>query len=347
MNSSTREKFIFTADIHLKMWNDKKSNDDGIPLRLIETIDTIDHMCNYALNNDIPKLVIGGDINDLKNTIHTRAFDYFRRKVLLKYRSIHFVLLHGNHDIGSNVENESSINLLSGYGNVSSITEPFFTDNIMYIPHSKNIINHIENSSPADILISHFGLSDAHLASGISLKTNISMGDLSKFKLVLLGHYHTPQKIENDTTKLYYVGSPIPLRRDEHGETKRFLVIDPDDLSVESVETKGYRKYYNFIIDESSKSNLKTMLENIEKRKKEGHHVIVRNKLKEVPKELDTSKEDIVLLDEYEEEYEIRGITSNMQIKDQMKKWLEIENVPERDRKKYMKVGLKAIGGNQ
>ena len=68
------EKFIFSADWHVKLYTDKVFDNLGIPLKLTEVFAVIESMCKYAYDNGIPDIVVGGDINDLKGNIHTVAF---------------------------------------------------------------------------------------------------------------------------------------------------------------------------------------------------------------------------------------------------------------------------------
>ena len=48
-------------------------------------------------------------------------------------------------------------------------------------------------------------------------------------------------------------------------------------------------------------------------------------------------------IDDYEEETQIRGITSSMEIKAQMEKYLEIKNVPKEEWKEYLEVGIEGL----
>jgi len=55
------------------------------------------------------------------------------------------------------------------------------------------------------ILISHFGLSEGMLNSGMSIISDIGLKDLrGKYELVLLGHYHKPQEIIYILNLAYY-----------------------------------------------------------------------------------------------------------------------------------------------
>lgn len=333
-------KFIFSADLHIKLWSDKVIEDDGLPKRLNEIFSTIEYMCQYAIENGIGTCIFGGDINDLKNIVHVRAF-VLLKQLLDKYREIEFIILHGNHDASNYRSSESAIQLLDGPNNIHTITYPSRIENITFIPYSKTIIDDIEEADPNDILISHFGLSDAEFSNGLSLKTNVSKKDLQKFKLVLLGHYHKGQSIDH----IHYVGSPIQLKRDEHGEDKRFFVVDSETLELQNIPTEGhYRKYYNFIIDENYEGKpeeVDKLLKEVDQLRNDGHYVVVRNKLRECPVNL--KEYDVVVVDEYEEEYQSRGITSGMTIKEQMKKYLDIMRIPEEQHERYMEIGLKYI----
>ena len=120
---------------------------------------------------------------------------------------------------------------------------PHLASDVMFIPYSYDMVDTVKNNS-ARILISHFGLNEGILNSGISIVADISLADLvGKYDLVILGHYHKPQEIIRDDIKLYYVGSPIQLDWGEKGDEKRFLVVDTDTLDVKSIPTTAYRKY--------------------------------------------------------------------------------------------------------
>ncbi len=216
-------------------------------------------------------------------------------------------------------------------------------DDMLFVPYSKSILEELEKhkKSKCDILISHFGLNEGSLSSGISLKSTISASNLSKFNLVLLGHYHKPQKIEYGDTSIYYVGSPIPIRRDEYDEQKRFLVVDQEDCTVEEINTTGYRRYFQFVLDEDADVN--EIKEQIEKYSKEGHYVVVKNTLSNIPKQLNDVVDSVQYVDLYEPDVNIRGIDVTMSIEKQLKKYIDIERIPDDEKDEYFKVGMECI----
>jgi DNA repair exonuclease SbcCD nuclease subunit len=329
-------KIAITADLHLKMWNDKEYDSDGIPRRLNEIIQVIKQICEYCKNNNIDTIIIAGDINDLKNIVHVPSFNILK-EVMQQYHNLNFIVLHGNHDSSNKMQTNSAIQLLSGPTNISIITNPIKEGDITFLPYSHNIIEYIKECENNKILIGHFGLSDATLSSGISVKTRVQSGDLKKFDLVILGHYHKPQKINH----VYYVGSPIQLRRDEHSEEKRFLVIDTETLNVQSIPTIGYRKYVQLEINEESQ--IETTISLAKKLQSEGNYVNIFSKVKNIYNIL---KEDINIIDNSDVERRDRGINTAMSIESQMEKWLDIDPVPESQKRKYLELGISILGEN-
>ena len=331
-------KFIFTADLHLKMWGDNVLTDTGIPMKLFETLSVFEDMCKYAMSNNINTIIIGGDTNDTKDVVSVKAFVLFR-KILSKYPDINFHIIHGNHDSALISNCESAIHLLDGPSNVKTYTNPeCIFDNILLVPFSNDFtcINHNKNIK---ILVSHFGLSEGVLSNGISLRTKTSLNNLKQYKLCLLGHYHKPQFIENDITKVYYVGSPIPLRRDEVNDEKRFLIIDNETLDVQSTPTEGYRKYLELEINEDNKDEILEIIKNIDQTK---HKLVLKNYTKKLSYEIEeillNKNNNISMIDLYEEENINRGIKSSMNMKEKFIKFMEISNIETNEYDEYLNI---------
>lgn len=330
-------KFIFTADLHLKLYSDKRYLDTGIPLKLHEIFSTFRSMCDYARENNIKNIIISGDVNDLKNLIHVRAF-VILRQILESYSDLNFYFLHGNHDSSSKTGKESAVNLLSNeLTNTHPIVETTSTliDGFLFVPYGQNMVDDIKDASSGNILIAHLGLSDAQLSSGISLRCSLNSGDLNKFSLTLLGHYHKPQQVSE---KCYYVGSPIQLTKSESNEEKRFLVVDSETLEVTSIPTVGYRKYIDLIIKDEEE--IKSVLKIASQEKKRGNFVYIHNQTNRI---LTVSTDEIPVFNEFEEETQLRGITTAMSVKDQMLKYMEIEKIPENQRETYLTIGLEIL----
>lgn len=328
-------KVLCTADWHLKIWNDRDIGYDGLPKRLCETYDIIKQLSDYAMVNNIKHIIIAGDTNDQKHIVSVRAFVLLSR-VIKQYPELHYHFLHGNHDSSIKVSTESAIELLTPENLTvyTKVTKIF--DNIIMFPYSDNMVNDLNSLDGTDqILIGHFGVNEAQLSNGISLRTSITASDLDIFKLVILGHYHKPQHLDN----IYYTGSLIQTKKDEAGEEKRFLVVDTETFEVQSIPTTGYRKYYSIEITEENKENIKDLLKEADDLKQQGNFVEVRSTLKELPAKLKLP-DGINIIDDYEKDITLRGITSAMSVNDQMLKYLEIENISSNDIKMYMDIGI-------
>ena len=330
-------KCVITADVHLKNWSDKEFDEDGNPIKLIEILNAFKTVCEYAEKNKIKDVIIAGDVNDTKEVASVNAFVQFK-KILEDYNNLNFYILHGNHDAVSKDNNKSAIQLLNGPENVTTILETTtnLISDFIFVPYSENMVEDIVEAEPCKVMIGHLGLSEGQLSSGISLQTPISLGNLKKFGVVLLGHYHKPQHLKNT----YYCGSLIPLRRDEMNDEKRFLVLDTDTLEVTSIPITCYRKYVEFIINDESDN--KEILQQIKKSQENGDHIIIKKDVKVMPPDF-FDLTDIHIIDTYEEEYQIRGIRSSMEFTDQIVKYMEIEEIPEKDQERYLHTVIKAL----
>jgi len=335
-------KFVYTADLHLSRYGqDKIEQISNLPERLHSIKETLYNIGDYCHDNDIRTFIIGGDLLHNKSIIYSVA-----QEILLnffdKYEDIEFWVIDGNHDLsGKGAETTSSLRSLLSVSNVVWITQqPSINNNtnILFVPYSHNMIKTIKESK-ADILISHFGLNEGILNSGISIIADISLKDLmGKYKLVLLGHYHKPQEIINDQISLYYVGSPVQLDWGEKNEDKRFLVVDTETLEVKSIATTGYKKYLEYEITEDNKQEI---LETARQEKKNGSYVKVIQKTKIDLGDVD----DLNVIDKSEVDITNRGVSTSMSKADIFKRYAEAKEIPENEIENYLKVASQLIEG--
>lgn len=330
-------KYTVLADLHIKNWSDTKYK-DNMPLKLYEILNGVKQALEYSVNNNISKVVIAGDINDLKNIVHYDAFLQFKKLIEQYNDKLEFIIISGNHDESASESSSSAIELFSGLKNIKTVVKNDYEEgNVLFVPwnhHIKDKLKSLEKKK-WDILISHFGLTEALLVSDLSIVSPISLRDLNKFKLVILGHYHRPQNIGH----IWYVGSPIQLRRSEKNEEKRFIVFDSETLTVESIPITGYRKYFEFIVDKNT--NKEDIIKQANEYIKEGHYVTIKDSIGIFSEE--EEYDGIVIVDNTEIDNQNRGITLNMTIEEQSKKWLEIKEIPVEEHDEYLKIGIDAI----
>ena len=326
-------KFAFTADIHLsKYGNDKIEDETNLPERLHSLKMALDHMAEYCVENNIRVMVIGGDILHGKSIIHAIAQD-----IMIDYFThwsdmIRFYVIDGNHDLSG--KGHRVVSALKTLRTIPSVTWIPFDEmarigNMLMIPYGPDMVDKIKKNS-SKILISHFGLNEGVLNSGISIVAELSLKDLvGKYDLVLLGHYHKPQEIIREDISLYYVGSSIQLDWGEKNDEKRFLVVDTESLEVESIPTTGYKKHIELDVTNSNKAEI---IQLAKEAKEAGHYVKVVKR-----ETIDLGIEnDFMVVDKIEKDITNRGITSSMSQDDKFKKFLEIKEIAEDDHELYM-----------
>jgi len=331
-------KFAFIADIHLSRYGqDPIEPTSGLPERLHGILNSLSFIVDYCRKNKIKDIVIGGDILHGKSIIYALAQDVMLQ-LFNDCHDINFRVIDGNHDLSGKGEDAvSALRSLEKVPNVEWISKKIYEEeNMIFVPYSTKVVEQVKGSE-ADILISHFGLSEGVLNSGISIISNISMSDLRpRYKLVLLGHYHKPQEIIEDDTRMYYVGSPVQLDWGEKGDIKRFLIVDSKTLKVQSVPTKGYRKFMEF---ELTSKHKKEVLELAKEAKEQGHYI----KLLKREKIDITGFEEFNVVDKTEVDVTDRGITSSMSQREKLERYLEIKEIPENERQEYLEQGLQII----
>ena len=321
--------------MHLKIWNDSQITPTGIPLKLQEILDCYRQMCEYASDNKIHTIYVLGDINDTKDIIHQRAFNLFSR-LLDEFSDITHVLIHGNHDASKKESTESAIELLAGH-NREILTKPqILGESISILPYSKHLSEDLQTLE-STYLFGHLGVSEAQFSSGISLQCSISLKDLKRFKHVFLGHYHKPQTVGNIT----YIGSPIQTDKGQAGEIKRFIILNLETGETKSIPLMGARRYHKFEINEENYDNIKNILKEAKELREKGDFVETRCTLKEMPK-IDKNF-DLPIIHDYQKDINLRGITTSMDIEEQMGKYLEIENIAEEERESYLKIGTTVL----
>ena len=333
-------KFAFIADIHLSRYGqDKREETTGLPERLNSIKNALHEVGDYCYDNDIGKIVIGGDLYHNKSIVHSIAqeimVDFFEQ-----YEDLQFVIVDGNHDLSGKGQNVvSSLRAISKCDNVNWVSRvPSNEDGgLLCIPYSYDVVNQVK-AKRNRILISHFGLTEGVLNSGMSIISDISARDLiGKYELVLLGHYHKPQEIIQDNFKLYYVGSLIQLDWGEKNEEKRFLVVDTDTLDVDSIPITSYKRHIEVEIDNS---NREAALADVRKYNSLGEHVkiILKERVDLGPLEM-----DVRVVDKTEVDVTDRGITSSMSEVDIHKKYMEIKKLPEEEQEEYLNAAMEIV----
>ncbi len=247
--------FAFIADIHLsKYGQDKIEDESNRPERLHSINLALRGVAEYCIQHGISDIIVGGDILHGKSVIYAIAQDIMIDFFADYGKKLIFHVIDGNHDLSGKGEDVvsalKSIQSIPGVNWVPHNTTQRIKDgDVLLVPYSHNVPQVVKENK-ARILVSHFGLSEGVLNSGMSLISDISIKDLvGRYELVLLGHYHKPQEIIKEGFALYYGGSLIQLDWGEKGDEKRFLVVDTDTLQVDSIPITQYKQHIEIEIN--------------------------------------------------------------------------------------------------
>lgn len=327
-------KRALIGDIHLHEFFSDLLDKDGLPQRLSIIIKSLEYIISECKKRNVLSFDIAGDLFDSKNIMYTVSVDEFSN-FLIRHKDCHFTIISGNHDLSSVGDNQkSAIEVFAPYKNVTCIPyELLQIENILYVPFSNNFLDIIKESNECDILISHIGINEGVLQSGLSRIDKVTMRDLSKFKLVLLGHYHLFQQIKNERTTLYYAGSISHRDWNDKNQQKNFLIYDTQSLEVEVIPITGFPEYKEFIIN--SKEEAKDILVEAEKAKNFGHNVRVR---KMFDGEMEAPSDLIILEKTKDVDVTNRGIDLTQTDDVKLRNYLRIKGIPEDQHDEYIKV---------
>jgi len=319
-------KYGVLADKHFSGYSrDKIDSETGLTLRLSNIVRSFKEVIEICRERKIKRIISAGDTLHNKSIIYSVAQSELL-KIIRGNKDIEFYFLDGNHDIDSYRKDAiSSLQFLDSENNVTRIdtNDVYRLDNILFVPYSLDIVNNIITNS-SDILISHFGLNEAVLASGIHRVSDISIKDLvGKYKLVILGHYHNPQEIINDQISIYYTGSPCHLDWNDKNQEKRFLIFDSETLEVESVTLNNYTKYIELVIE---KDNADEVMERAKAEMEQGNFVKL---VKTSDFTIDTNElpEGIQYIDRSSKEYTDRGINRTMTDEEILSQFLKAKGI--------------------
>ena len=335
-------KAVIIADIHLSRYSqDSIESTSNLPMRLHGINQAFLNILKYCYDNLIKNVIILGDVLHTKSIIHSLAqsimLDWFRNN-----KNIDFIIIDGNHDLsGKGSDAISALKSVDSESNVFRIPGSKYHDldnDILYVPYSTEMVSVIKNSS-AKYLMSHFGLSEGMLDSGISIKSEISMKDLrGKYENVFLGHYHKPQEIMEENIKLSYVGSLIQLDWGEKNQDKRFFDLDFEKNELKEILTNGYKKHVEFILDENT-IDTEEIVKKANQMLELGHSVNLIKKSKNIQLN-ENLISNIKIIDRTEVDITNRGINQSMNEMDKFKKYLNIKNISEGEQEEYLKEAM-------
>lgn len=209
-------------------------------------------------SENIREVVQLGDVLDNRSGV-----SFLTSKFLFEFlgwfeeNNVKLYILAGNHDtFYKNTLDIVGIKQFEDmYRNIRVVTEPEIVHgNFLIVPwmcdeNRESILGAIERCDPKSVayLFGHFELSDFPVNRSVVAKEGqFEVEFVKKFRTVFSGHYHTPSEKGN----IVYVGTPYGFTWNDHGDRKRFFVLDQETGETEEVLT-GMNPFVSVIYDES------------------------------------------------------------------------------------------------
>jgi DNA repair exonuclease SbcCD nuclease subunit len=211
----------------------------------------------YLIKNKIDTVIQMGDLFDRRKFINFNTL-YLCRKYFFDKLKQHNITLHtliGNHDIfyRNTLEVSSPTLTINDYDNIK-VYSNFETVNfdgvdVDIIPwicadNEEDIFEKIKTSK-SEICLGHFEIAGFEMDKGNVCDVGIDKKQLSKYDVVLSGHFHHKSSSGNIT----YVGTPYEMTWSDYNDPKGFHVFDTATRDMEFVENP-YRMFNKLVYDD-------------------------------------------------------------------------------------------------
>lgn len=212
----------------------------------------------YLKENNIKTIFQMGDLFDRRKFINFNSLFLARRYFFdeLVANDITMYTLIGNHDMAfkNTLEVNSPSLVINDYKNVKVI-QNFTTigldgtliDVVPWIcDENENDIVKKLKASKSDICFGHFEIMGFEMERGSICETGIDKKILSRYDVVLSGHFHHKSTNGNIT----YVGTPYEMTWSDYNDVKGFHIFDTETRSLEFT-VNPYTMFNKIVYDDS------------------------------------------------------------------------------------------------
>jgi len=215
----------------------------------------------YLKENNIDTIFQMGDLFDRRKFINFNSLFLCRKYFFnrLKENNITFYSILGNHDITyrNTLEINSSQLLLNEYDNIT-VYDEFVTKEFDGIPidivpwlcddNEERIKESIKNSR-SQLCIGHFEIRGFEMDKGNISQTGIDKSLLSKYDMVLSGHFHH----KSDDGQIFYVGTPGQMTWADYKDPRGFHIFDTNTRELEFIQNP-FEIFHKISYDDRDKS---------------------------------------------------------------------------------------------
>lgn len=211
----------------------------------------------YLNEHKIDQILHLGDYNDNRKTINIKALRHNREIFLDKLREygIKMDIIPGNHDTFYKNTNEvNSLKELMGHyiNEVDIVMEPTLREYgdvkfglVPWIcPENEQRSLEFLNNCGADVIGGHFELAGFEMDAGHVCKEGMDTKALTRFELVLSGHFH----VKSQQGNIHYLGSQMEFTWGDAHDDKFFHIYDTETRELTPVRnpiTIFHKVYYD------------------------------------------------------------------------------------------------------
>ena len=243
-------KAVIFSDIHIHPWEELSRIENLINTRLMDGINVLKMITNYAIKKRIKYVFFGGDLYHKRNEVNVVATALIKEALQeAKEAGLEVWLMSGNHDQAfntkydaltpfeecANIVRDHRIINVKGFGKVSF--HPWNDNRLIW---RNDYINTVKTTEGQEVVLSvmHFDFQNIEYRGnyvGSGAKTNL-LGDHA---LAVSGHYHD---FISDR-RVLYCGSPMHHNWGDAGKDRGFLVV-----KIESSLSKNFHRNFKGII---------------------------------------------------------------------------------------------------
>ena len=221
------DNFILLADVHMGVATDS-SIINGIPSKTLENYEVFGSICEYALTNNIPTIIVNGDLYDRYKPQYYAL--YLFSKLINKYHNLHFILNLGNH---VRATKHSVAEIMRSYRNVEVIDTITEVDEYtVFVPDVPELTSVEGRDTLAELhdltgktVFGHYPVYGCTLNNGMKYTSGIDISFMGKPREEILGDIHRPQTFDFGGRPITYCGSITASDKSEMMQDKRFLHI--------------------------------------------------------------------------------------------------------------------------
>ena len=338
-------KIAAIADLHIGLKTYSKLDPiTHFTYRELEVLDNLKKICSKLIEDNIPVLVISGDIyhsSTVSNTLQNEV-----NKILFSAanRGLKIIMIDGNHDRKKLSSAVSPLEIFSTFNIPNIIHARDFKEYELIIDNEiikfillpvyassdeiKELINKATENYPNKcIILGHFSVAGAKMNDWL-VAENEEYIDLNAFKkdnviFTILGHLHKPQ-ILNQKPLIFYTGSLQRTDFNEENQEKGYWILDTQDETYQFIPINTLNFYT--IKDSLIEHSLAEIMQNIDTNK--CNNAVVRIIL---------NIDEEHLLNEADEKFLKDYLVKNNVVSISLK--TQLENI-QRSRNKELKEGL-------